>query len=51
MSKYNRVVDKGCPLMFDETADADSECPHGYDWLCDDCPVVIEREKGAVDEQ
>jgi len=41
--KYKEVIDRGCGGYQDH--EGDYACEHGYEWSCDNCPLVIEKYK------
>ena len=41
--QYKEILKDGCGGYHDYWGEFD--CEHGYEWLCDDCPIVIEMYK------
>lgn len=41
--RYQEILNDGCGGYHDYWGDFD--CEHGYEWTCDDCPIVIELQK------
>ncbi len=39
---YDKIVRKGCGSyqIGSPTGGFDTDCAHGYNWSCDDCPCV-----------
>ena len=41
--EYERVLKAGCG-GYQDSYTLDYDCTHRYDWNCDDCPIVVEKE-------
>lgn len=45
--QYREVLEAGCGLEKSCGYDTDGDCAHGYEWECDNCPIVIEQNEKA----
>ena len=49
--RYKQVLNRGCGGYSYDTSDGmEYDCYH-YDWICDYCPIVIERYKDQFSEK
>lgn len=50
-ARYKKIVERGCGGSTIETMDGtDYDCDY-YEWMCEECPVVIERERVKYREE
>ena len=48
---YAMIAKRGCKWEESEDNHSEGDCGHWYRWTCDDCPVMIERNKINMDGQ
>jgi hypothetical protein len=49
--RFWKVANKGCETvkMGNPIDGYDLDCAHGYDWECDNCPVVVAAQLAKLD--